>query len=323
MLWLIFLLMLIIAGAFIVIPAIRRRMLISRYIYASVFFICFLTSVIYYYLGNPLVINNESPKMSIETITESLEERLTKNPNDIEGWKILANTYSFQKEFMSAFNAYEKVIELEGGSVAKTFSDFGESLVQSGNSDYLQKADEMFDNALQLDMDDTKSLFYGGISAVSLGKPLLGAERWERLLALSPPNDIRKTLEEKIKEWRGELDVISSVITNDVFSIQLNISDEVLIELNNYPNKALYLIARDPLKPSPPIAAIRKQVSSGLNTIDSAAIMLPGLKFSNFEEIEIIARISLSGEPLDRAGDYMDSIIIKTIDNKLITLNIE
>ena len=51
--------------------------------------------------------------------------------------------------------------------------------------------------------------------------------------------------------------------------------------------------------------------------------MLPGLKFSNFEEIEIIARISLTGDPLDRDGDYVDSLVIKTTDKNLINLNIE
>ena len=322
MLWFIFLLMLFIAGIFIVLPIIKRGSVITSYIYISFLFICCASSILYYYLGNPLMIDEEQPVMSIDAITESLEQRLDKDPNDIEGWRILANTYSFQKQFPNAFEAYEKVINLESESVAQTFSDYGESLVQSGNAEYLQKANEMFERALKIDVNDTKSLFYGGISAVSVGNPLLGAERWERLLALSPPNDIRNTLEEKIKEWRGGDNKSLSEI-NDEFTVQLNISTKVLVELDNYPDKVLYLIARDPLKPSPPIAAIRKDVVSGINIIDSSAIMLPGLKFSNFEEIEIIARISLTGDPLDRDGDYMDSLVIKTTDTNLINLNIE
>ena len=110
---------------------------------------------------------------------------------------------------------------------------------------------------------------------------------------------------------------------SDIFFIKVNISDEIIMELKNYPAKVLYIIARDPLKPSPPIAVIRKEVLSGITTMDNSAIMIPGVRLSNFETIEFIARISLSGEPLDRNGNYLDAKIISTIDDKDIVLNIK
>ena len=323
MLWLFFFLMILIAGAFIIIPGIINKPKISPYIFLSLIFICVASSMLYYLIGSPRIVNEQPSNPSIETIIESLESRLAANPEDLEGWKILASTYSFQKQFSNAFDAYERVITLEGASVASSFADFGESLIQSGNTNYTEKANEVLEKALQLDKYNTKSLFYGGIAAVSTGKPILAAERWERLLALSPPADIRNTLEEKIKEWRKVNNEISMETASDVFFIKVNISDEIIMKLKNYPAKVLYIIARDPLKPSPPIAVIRKEVLSGITTMDNSAIMIPGVRLSNFETIEFIARISLSGEPLDRNGNYLDAKIISTIDDKDIVLNIK
>lgn len=323
MLWLIFFLMILIAGAFIVFPGIKSKSKISPHIFLSLALIFIVSSLTYYYIGNPSDNNEQSSSPSIEIIIESLEDRLIENPQDLEGWKILANTYSLQKQFLNAFDAYERAIAIEEGSDADTFANFGESLIQSGNLGFTEKANEVFEKALQLDKYNTKSLFYGGIAADSIGRPLLAAERWERLLALSPPNDIRETLEEKIKDWRSDSTQVSRELSDEAFFVEVNVSDEIILKLINYPNKILYVIARNPSKPSPPIAVIRKEVSSGMTTIDDSAIMIPGIKLSSFDRLEFIARISLSGGPLDRSGNYSDAKIISTIENKNIILNIK
>ena len=47
------------------------------------------------------------------------------------------------------------------------------------------------------------ALFYGGIAALNRGNIELAADRWEILLGLNPPPEIRGVIEQRVAEWRG------------------------------------------------------------------------------------------------------------------------
>jgi len=165
-------------------------------------------------------------------------------------------------------------------------------------------------------------LFYGGLTASALTRPNEAAERWQRLLDLSPPEEIRDTLSEKINEWLIDSNT-NKLSENDAFVIQVNIADTVLSHLEKFSDKALYIIARDPLNPRPPIAVIRKNVMSLTAMIDNSNTMIPGTKLGQYERIEFLSRISLSGDPLDISDNLFDSVIVNTSEIKNISLSID
>ncbi len=49
----------------------------------------------------------------IDTITQKIEERLTKNPNDARGWIILGKIWLAEKKFSLANTAFKKAQQLE------------------------------------------------------------------------------------------------------------------------------------------------------------------------------------------------------------------
>ena len=72
------------------------------------------------------------------------------------------------------------------------------------------------------------------------------------------------------------------------------------------PDATVFIIARDPAQPSPPIAAARRIVSElpAEVSLSDADSMVPGRLLSAFERLEIVARVSRSGEPMARPGDW-------------------
>jgi cytochrome c-type biogenesis protein CcmH len=94
----------------------------------------------------------------------------------------------------------------------------------------------------------------------------------------------------------------------------------------NVPAGAMaFLIARDPAQPSPPIAVKRLNTSDLPTTVifaDSDS-MVAGRSLSGFAEVELLVRVSMSGQRTQQSGDWIGARIVKPAENKNVTLVID
>ncbi|HEX2140493.1 MAG TPA: hypothetical protein VHG33_12360, partial [Woeseiaceae bacterium] len=181
-------------------------------------------------------------------------------------------------------------------------------LLNSDSDSITGRAGELFENSLALAPDNPKALFYGGIAAVSRGNTSLAADRWEALLAQSPPPEVQAILRDRIAVWRDESGgtAVAADTGSDeaVIRVELSMSEDARQAVS--PDATVYVIARDPAQPSPPIAAVRRKAAELplTLTLGDADSMLPGRRLSSFDRVEIVARASLSGQPLEQPGDW-------------------
>jgi cytochrome c-type biogenesis protein CcmH len=141
---------------------------------------------------------------------------------------------------------------------------------------------------------------------------MLGAERWEALLATSPPPNVQEILRQQIAELRGENPAPAVSAATGSLNVSVSLGDAAMAA--NLPDSTVFLIARDPAQPSPPIAAVRLRLAE-LPTeisIGDADAMIPGRVPSAFDRLEIIARVSLAGQPIAASGDWYGDAIIDT-----------
>ena len=106
------------------------------------------------------------------------------------------------------------------------------------------------------------------------------------------------------------------------FFVNVDIDPLLIDELKTYPQKRLFLIIRDPLNPVPPLAVTRENVVSLSKYIGNADAMIRGVDLNQYDQLEFVARVSLSGDPLDRSNDISDSVIIDISDDKVISLQL-
>jgi cytochrome c-type biogenesis protein CcmH len=87
-------------------------------------------------------------------------------------------------------------------------------------------------------------------------------------------------------------------------------------------NASVFIIARDPAQPSPPIAVTRRQLAELPATVSlgDADAMIPGRNLSMFNEFEIVARVSVSGQPVAQSGDWYASALVRPADDNTVTL---
>ena len=322
MLWIIFIVMIFIAFGLILAPLHKTKTKIPKNIYIFFALIALTTISTYHFVGDPAASITSIDIAEIDKSIASLEESLTGESSDIGGWQILAEAYAMKGQYTKSFDAYETILSLESPNTAVTLSNYGETMIKSGDSLLIHQADTLFSRALDIDPNNTKSLFYGGLTASALTRTSEAAEKWQRLLVLSPPEEIRDTLNQKVNEWLSEANV-NKLSENNSFVVEVNIDDKVISHLEEFTDKVLYIIARDPLKPKPPIAVIRKNVMSVIAVIDNSNTMIPGTNLGQYERIEFVSRISLSGDPLDTSGNLFDSVIVNTLEKKNISLSID
>ena len=315
----IFITMVFVAVCMVAIPLLKKETKKTSYIIILSFIFFSVSAPIYYLIGFPQSISLLENQSEIDRTIEVLKVRLSEDPEDLDALRALANSYVLKNSLENAFLSFEKLISLENYENPNTLADYGEIMVNSGDPSYLNQADRLFERSLQIDDLNTKALFLGGLTAATMEKWSVAVKRWQVLLEQSPPEEIRNTLENKITEWTN---LSLNDADADGYSVNVAIDSNLIASLVDYPEKVLYIIVRDPNNKRPPLAVVREEVKTTSIIINNSNAMMSGIDLKTFNRLEIIGRISLSGDPMDTKENLSDSVIIDS-SVKSISLKIK
>ena len=341
MFWILLVILCLLAIVFAVWPLWRESRRLTPVLASVIVLTVAVSAGLYDTIGSPGVPSGRSqgaehtadlPGMA-EAVT-SLEQRLANNPDDVEGWKMLGRTQNAMRNYAGAVEALDRAVALENGQNADTLVNLALAITnRDGGPLQPGRAVDLLENALELDANNQAALFYMGMAAANVGDTDRAATLWEKLLALGPPMDVRGVLEQNIAMWRGEAPPPAAaqpapepelaVPEDAVVSARVSLSAEAMAAMSG--NASVFIIARDPNAPSPPIAVARRMLSE-LPTVVSltdAESMVAGRNLSAFVEIEVLARVSLSGGPAAQSGDWFGSMIVRPADSDSVSLTID
>lgn len=142
----------------------------------------------YAVLGNPRAIDpaNTAPQKQmtaadIEGMVAKLAARMQQNPDDMNGWLMLARSYKMLGRYAESVEAYSKaepVIEKD----PELLASYAETLAMASGKGLSGKARELIDKALKLDPQHGHTLFLAGAAAMEAGDAKNGIAYWEALL---------------------------------------------------------------------------------------------------------------------------------------------
>jgi len=338
--WIILVVLCLLAIVFAILPLWRSAHRLSPMVATVIVLIVAVSAVLYDAVGSPGVPsgrggadNGDLPNMQ-EAIA-SLEARLAANPDDVAGWQMLARSQASMRNYAASADTYEKIMELEGAQNAQTMVDLALSIMNRDGTPIEGRTASLIDSALALEPNNPAALFYSGVAAANRGDTDTAAGRWEILLGLNPPPEIRGILEQNIALWRGEelpdapaaatapTDPVSDVDSDAVVSVRVSLSEEGIAAISRDAN--VFIIARDPAAPSPPIAVTRRLLSElpAMVSLTDAQSMVAGRNLSAFAEIELLARVSLSGGPAAKSGDWFGSLIVRPAEENSVSITID
>jgi cytochrome c-type biogenesis protein CcmH len=142
---------------------------------------------------------------SVEEMAQRLQAKLQRNPQDVEGWRMLGWAYFNIEHFADAANAYSKAIELRPDT-AEYRSARGEALVREAGGTVSVAAKTDFEDALKLDPKDGRARFFIGLAKQQGGDKAAALSDWSTLLAEANPTEPWfADLRQRVAELQREL----------------------------------------------------------------------------------------------------------------------
>jgi cytochrome c-type biogenesis protein CcmH len=166
------------------------------------------TVLLYLWIGNPVATDplaqSQQPALTeqdIQNMVEQLASRLEKDPNNPEGWQMLARSYAAMQRFPEATKAYKKALELNPNNAQLTidYADFLAYQNQSAKGEPMR----LILRALELDPSNIKALALAGTAYYEEGQFAKAEQYWARGLKLVPPDgEVAKAFTDNIADAR-------------------------------------------------------------------------------------------------------------------------
>jgi cytochrome c-type biogenesis protein CcmH len=271
---------------------------------------------------------------SMEQITAALEAKLQQNPADAQGWRMLGRTYLVTGNPAKAATAYERAASLSSQKDMGLQLDIAEALVLAEDPAQQPRARQIVDEALAADPANQKALWYQGVMASRQGDNETAKRNWMKLLEQNPPPEIREVISNQLREIgvavpaaaMGAAPAMASMggagpaaasdgggVTPEGRAIRINVKVDPSIAVKVVPGTPLFVSAREPGIPGPPLAAVRL-TSDALPTtvvLSDANSMIEGRNLSSVDDVEVIARVAVGGSVATASGDLLGSAVQK------------
>ncbi|MCH8530191.1 MAG: c-type cytochrome biogenesis protein CcmI [Saccharospirillum sp.] len=249
----------------------------------------------------------------VERTLSGYQAMLENNRDDLEGWFRLASMQMELGQYDVAQSSYEHVLTLlRSGS--RNAEDESAILAYLGQTLWAQGEDDAaltrFEQALQFHAQNTMALGFAGRLTYEGGDYEASVRYWTRLKQLANPEADTRLIDEFIQ--RAQVELEAQGIDFDVDSLAI-IRAQVRLPIawEGLPEEAvLFVYARAPGERMPIVVkrlpVLERDVLVPLTDADA---MGPTGQLSDYSEVEVLARVSFSGDAEQSAGDWVSPVI--------------
>jgi cytochrome c-type biogenesis protein CcmH len=175
-----------------------------------------VATILYLLLGNAAAISGVPPtttlaaspdgamtQQQIDANVAALAKRLEQNPNDAEGWTMLARSYLNFEKYNEASNAYARATALKPDD-ANLLIEYAFVLAMTNNRQLEGRPRELIKKALELEPGNPKALELAGSAEFQAKNYRAAIDYWQKVLAKSPPNsELTETVTARINEAKA------------------------------------------------------------------------------------------------------------------------
>ena len=255
----------------------------------------------------------------IEAMVNRLAGKLAANPDNPDGWAMLARSYGVLGRHREAAAAFARAAALQPDD-AELLADYADALAMTGNGKLTGKPMQLVRRALHLDPDNPKALALAGTEAFDRAD-YRGAEKfWEHAVrTASQGTEFTDALRASIEEARslaaGKAEIsppgrASEVPRNAADGVAGSVFLAKSLAAKASPGDAVFIFARAQNGPRMPLAILTAKVKDLPMDflLDDSLSMSPGMKLSSFERVFVTARISRAGSATLQPGDLQGSV---------------
>ena len=251
--------------------------------------------------------SEEQYRSLLADVYKRVDERLQQKPEAIEYRLMLARAAMNNENYAEASSHYAVLAELLPED-ANALSYYAQSEYLRENRTVTARVAEYLDKALKINPNQSTALGLLGISSFERADYALAIEYWQKLLqVIGPQSNQAQMIQQGVAEAKKHLaeqqgDVVEK-ITADGISLHVSLAPELSYLNANY---FVFIYAKAAAGPPMPLAVKKVRLAElPLNvTLTDAMAMMPQMRLSQFDEIKVGARVSLSGQPVPAKGDW-------------------
>ena len=262
---------------------------------------------------------------SIEQMMQQLRDKLQREPNNVEGWLLLARSYVTQQRYDDAAKTYARAYELRPND-GQVMADYAEALALANNSRLEGLPADLAARALKLEPDNPKALWLSAMAAMQRGEREVAVAHLQRLQELLPPGSegaqlVRSFLEQAIGKAAVTPEPSRPVPPPATAAVggtrlEVKVALDPTLAARAAPKDTVFIYAQASQGPRMPLAIVRQQVQTLPATVvlDDSMAMTPAMKLSQFDKVVIGARVSKSGVATPQSGDLEGSSGVITLN---------
>lgn len=274
------------------------------------------SALLYGVVGTPAALD-PSRRAAPETLGDAVAQlaaELERNPDQPEGWRILARAHANQGRYAEAGAAYAQA--LQRAPDAEVYVEAAETRAQGApQRRFDAEGVRMLERALKLQPAHQRARWFLGIAQRQAGRPADAAATWEPLLAAVDAKT-SASLVQQIDAARAEAGLPALAraplekpgAQADALDVRIELSPAMASRVP--PGASLFVIARAPGTVMP--VAAKRLPASGFPlsvTLGDADSPMPTRRLSELERAEVFVRVSASGEASARPGDLVSDAV--------------
>lgn len=287
--------------------------------------------------------SNESAEM--DAMVASLRARLTASPEHLDGWMLLSKTLKTMQRYPQALEALETAHRIAPENPYVAVELVEARIFSSGRGQIDSEMVAVLEAAVARDPGQQKGLWLLGVASSQAGNDAKAIEYWQTLLQqMEPGRTAAGSVQQQIAQAQIRLGIDPGTsadrggIISDVSADQVGIKPDTKADREEIKPDAsadsedirlhLYLSAGDELKANMPASAVLFVIIRsagpvagpplGVRRISNPALpleltisdqdsMMAERKISSVSELRLQARLSLSGAPNARSGDWQSA----------------
>jgi cytochrome c-type biogenesis protein CcmH len=290
------------------------------------------TFALYELVGAPAAIDQPAVAAAPHSMQEAvaqLEAQLKRDPGRADGWQLLAKSYAMLDRQADARDAYARAVKLTPdepdllveAAQARLFAN-PQKLLDAG-------AVAMLQHALELQPQHQRARWFIGVWQRQNGHPDEAAKTWEPLLAQVDAKTAG-TLRIQVDAARKDAGLpplpAAAVLATDAtipapanaLTVKVALDPDFASRVRLRGDASVFVIARVPDGPPMPVAAEKHALQELPLTItlDDSDSPMPTQKLSALKEVELVARLSSSGQAIRQEGDLESAPVRVTLPAK-------
>lgn len=272
-------------------------------------------TALYTLVGTPQAVAPASAAAGPASLREGiaeLEAALQRDPQRADGWALLGRSQVALGDTVKAAEAFSRAVALAPDD-AGVLVEAAEARAQAdAGKQFDDQALAWLQHAQALAPQAERAAWLLGIAQRQRGQDAQAAATWEALLPRLEPGAAR-ALREQIAVARSKAGLpalpdhgaAANAEVGGGLRIQLSIDPALAERIRAAPQASVFVIARVPGGPPMPVAVEKHPAGRlpQLITLDDADSPMPTSRLSSLQEVEVLARFSVSGNASRQPGD--------------------